>query len=173
MPVSPLGRGRLPPEPPPASIPPRAGRNSCVIYGTIVARLGVRDSRGRMFDAVRAGLKRAVACVDAAPIARGPLTVLVVSLLAVVLQATARPTHANADASYAAEPLVAAQSARAFGDSVGVNVRLAWIDTSYGNFSVIESRLRELGVRYLRDGLCATCEYQIDRLNRLAAVGIK
>ena len=29
------------------------------------------------------------------------------------------------------------------------------------------SRLRELGVRNVRDGLCPTCEYQIDRLKRL------
>ena len=33
-------------------------------------------------------------------------------------------------------------------------------------------RLRELGVRYVRDGLCATCEY-VDRLQRLGDMGIK
>lgn len=69
--------------------------------------------------------------------------------------------------------MVQAQSARAFGDSIGVNGYFAWIDTSYGDFNTIASRLRELGVRHVRDGLCPTCEYQIDHLNRLAAMGIK
>ena len=76
-------------------------------------------------------------------------------------------------AAQAEPPLVKAQSARAFGDSVGVNGYFAWLDTAYGDFDTIASRLRELGVRNVRDGLCPTCEYQIDRLNRLAALGIK
>ena len=76
-------------------------------------------------------------------------------------------------AARAEPPLVKAQSARAFGNSVGVNAYLAWLDTAYGDFDTIVSRLRELGVRNVRDGLCPTCEYQIDRLNRLAALGIK
>jgi hypothetical protein len=70
-------------------------------------------------------------------------------------------------------PPRAAQSARAFGDSVGVNVRLTWIDTSYGDFSTLRARLLELGVRHVSDGLCPTCEYQIERLRLLAAEGIK
>ena len=76
-------------------------------------------------------------------------------------------------ADYPAEPYVAANSARAFGDSVGVTVRFTWNSTSYGNFDAIESRMRELGVRYVTDGFCPTCKYQIDRMNRLAALGIK
>lgn len=76
-------------------------------------------------------------------------------------------------AAQAEPPLVKAQSARAFGNSVGVNGYFAWLDTAYGDFDTIVSRLRELGVRNVRDGLCPTCEYQIDRLNRLAALGIK
>ena len=49
--------------------------------------------------------------------------------------------------------------ARAFGDSIGVNTHIGWYDTAgYGDFDPIESRLRELGVRYVRDGLCPTCE---------------
>jgi hypothetical protein len=70
-------------------------------------------------------------------------------------------------------PVVGASSARSFGNSVGVNARLSWIDTSYGDFNTLRSRLRELGVRYIRDGLCPTCTYDVDRLNRLAANGIK
>jgi hypothetical protein len=68
---------------------------------------------------------------------------------------------------------VPATSARAFGDSVGVGVRLTWLDTSYGDFATLQARLRELGVRHVGDGMCPTCEYQIDRLKRLAADGIK
>ena len=35
------------------------------------------------------------------------------------------------------------------------------------------ARLRELGVRYVSDSLCPTCEYQITRLQQLAQEGIK
>jgi hypothetical protein len=72
-----------------------------------------------------------------------------------------------------AQSFVPAHSARAFGDSIGVNVRLTWLDSSYGDFGTLSARLRELGVRHVSDGLCPTCEYQIDRLRRLAGVGIK
>lgn len=82
-------------------------------------------------------------------------------------------TGAQARQPYPDTPLVTAHSARAFGDSVGVNVHLSWLNTSYGDFNTLQARLRELGVRYVRDGLCATCEYQIDRLKRLAAAGIR
>ena len=34
-----------------------------------------------------------------------------------------------------------AQSARAFGDSVGVHVRLTWITTAYGNFDLAGAAL--------------------------------
>jgi hypothetical protein len=80
---------------------------------------------------------------------------------------------AAGSAEYPTEPYVAANSARAFGDSVGVTVRFTWNSTAYGNFDAIESRLRELGVRYVTDGFCPTCKYQIDRMNRLAALGIR
>lgn len=85
----------------------------------------------------------------------------------------ASPAAADAAPAYPDLPVVPAQSARAFGDSVGVNVRLTFLDTSYADYETIETRLRELGVRYVGDGLCATCEYQIDRLQRLARVGIQ
>jgi hypothetical protein len=90
-------------------------------------------------------------------------------LVASVLGAAA-PAPAD---SQAAQPFVAAQSARAFGDSVGVNAFLSWNDTAYGKYSTVESRLRELGVRYVRDGLCPTCPWHVASLNRLAADGIK
>jgi hypothetical protein len=70
-------------------------------------------------------------------------------------------------------PVVGAQSARGFGDSVGVNVRLNYLDTSYGDYERVEARLRELGVRHVSDSLCTSCGWQVERLQRLAAVGIR
>jgi hypothetical protein len=93
------------------------------------------------------------------------------ALVAAVLALAWGPAAACA-ASYPDEPVVQAKPARAFGDSVGVGVRLFWTDTAYGNFDTIESRLLELGVRHVADGLCPTCEEQIRRIRALAADGI-
>jgi hypothetical protein len=78
-----------------------------------------------------------------------------------------------APAQAQSEPFVPAQPSRALGDSVGVNLFLAWIDTAYGDFPTVRSRLHELGVRYIRDGLCPTCSYNVNRLNQLAAEGVR
>ncbi|MEA2419903.1 MAG: hypothetical protein QOE60_2109 [Thermoleophilaceae bacterium] len=45
------------------------------------------------------------------------------------------------------------RSAAAFRDSVGVVTHIAYFDTAYGNWPRVVSRLDELGVRHLRDGL--------------------
>ncbi|MEA2331506.1 MAG: hypothetical protein QOH58_1644 [Thermoleophilaceae bacterium] len=92
-----------------------------------------------------------------------PIAVLAVALVS----GWGQPAPASA------QSFVPAQSARAFGDSVGVNVRLTHIDTSYGDYDTITARLRELGVRYVNDTVCPTCEYQIAQLQRLAALGIR
>jgi len=69
---------------------------------------------------------------------------------------------------------MAAQPARAFGDSVGVNLHIGWSDTpAYANFDAVLMRMRELGVRYYREGLCPTCVEWISRMQRLGAAGIK
>jgi len=102
-------------------------------------------------------------------LARGVLSVLVLTVLAVA----ARPPGANAQA-YPDKPVVPAQSARAFGDSVGVNVRMHLTNTrAYGDFATLNARLRDLGVRNISDGLCPTCEAQLQRLAALGAQGIK
>jgi hypothetical protein len=65
--------------------------------------------------------------------------------------------------------------ADAFVDSVGVNVHLHYNDTLYyDNFSLTRSRLQELRVRHVRDGLIETTwtEYY-DRHNTLGRSGIK
>jgi hypothetical protein len=74
---------------------------------------------------------------------------------------------------YPSLPAQQARSARAFGDSVGVNTRLNFLNSAYGNFDPLFARLRELGVRSVMDYLCATCEWQFDRLQRLSQAGIK
>ena len=67
-----------------------------------------------------------------------------------------------------------AKSARSFGDSIGVNVRLTYLDTpAYDDFGPVEARLRELGVRYVSDSLCPTCTLPGRPPERLAALGIK
>jgi hypothetical protein len=72
------------------------------------------------------------------------------------------------------QPFVAAKSARAFGDSVGVNVRLHLTNSAgYGNFEVVKTRLRELGVRHVSDGLCHDCPAHLQRLEALGGLGIK
>ncbi len=66
-----------------------------------------------------------------------------------------------------------ARSADSFVNSVGVNVHLTYGDTSYGKTDMVLKRLRQLGVRYVRDGLCGSCAWQLGNLHRLAAAGIK
>ena len=102
-----------------------------------------------------------------------PYLLVVLAALPLVACLCLARTAAGAEEPYPAKPRMAAQSARAFGDSVGVNVHLASLPTSYGDFTTLEARLRELGVRYVRDGICPTCTYQISRLKRLAAAGIR
>ena len=92
-------------------------------------------------------------------------------LVAVAVGTWAVPSS-RASTPHGDQPFVPATSARAFGDSVGVNVRLSWLDTAYGDFDAVRARLRELGVRHINDGFCGACEYQLDRMKRLAADGI-
>jgi hypothetical protein len=95
------------------------------------------------------------------------------TVLAAVVTMGLGVASADAAAAQSDLPLVPAKPARAFGDSMGVDVRLTYLTSSYKNFAPIEARLKELGVRYVGDGFCPTCEYQIDRLQRLAADGIR
>ena len=83
--------------------------------------------------------------------------------------------HQNARAQNAAAPaLVPSFSERAFTDSVGVNIHLHYDDTPYGRFDdLIFPKLRELGVRHVRDGAVdTTWQPFYDRHQALAAAGI-
>ncbi len=65
-----------------------------------------------------------------------------------------------------------AQSADSFVDSMGVATHLRYTDTSYGRYSdVVEPRLRELGIRHIRDG--GNNAGMFEKLNRLATFGIR
>jgi hypothetical protein len=97
----------------------------------------------------------------------------VLALGLVLAAPQAAPAHGGGPSAYPSQSLVPARSARAFGDSVGVNVRLHLSNSSYGDFETVKARLLELGVRHIGDGLCPTCEHQIDRLKRLASLGMR
>jgi hypothetical protein len=94
-------------------------------------------------------------------------------LLLVGCQQIPGPLPPPGGTDYPDLPAEPARSARVFGDSVGVNVKLTHVTSSYGNFDAVLARLQELGVRRVADSLCPTCDYQLDHLQRLAQVGIK
>lgn len=84
------------------------------------------------------------------------------------------PPPPSGGSPYPVLPVMPARSARAFGDSVGVNTHIGWSDTpAYANYDAVQARLQELGVRYVRDGLCPTCVEWISRLKRLGQAGIR
>lgn len=69
--------------------------------------------------------------------------------------------------------VVRASSAGAFVDSIGVNTHLFYTDTAYRNYPRVRDRLRELGVKHIRDGLPPGRQDLYHRLNDLAAYGIR
>ena len=66
-----------------------------------------------------------------------------------------------------------AASARAFVDSIGVNVHLAYYDTPYGRFETIERDLALLDVRHVRDGVVLGQPKLCDEERDLARHGIR
>jgi hypothetical protein len=89
----------------------------------------------------------------------------------VLLLALAAPL-AGASAAAAAVKPVHPRSAAAFKNSVGVNVHLSYYNTAYRNFPTVAHALADLGVRQVRDGACAGCTGQNDRLEALGRQGI-
>jgi hypothetical protein len=76
---------------------------------------------------------------------------------------------ARAPAVHAVHAVPAAR----FLDSVGVNTHLYFGDTRYADFAMVRARLRELGVRWIRDGTCSLCPGYDDHLVELAQDGIR
>jgi hypothetical protein len=66
---------------------------------------------------------------------------------------------------------VPSRSAGAFAASIGVNVHTSYSDTSYARSDIIRARLRELGVRHVRDGLVPGRPDELAALRRLHAQG--
>lgn len=71
-----------------------------------------------------------------------------------------------------------ARRARDFIDSIGVNVHLGYTDTPYWDFDLVRSRLLELGVHHVRDGLPAPESLEVpdtvsERLQELGKLGIR
>lgn len=64
-------------------------------------------------------------------------------------------------------------TAEAFVDSVGVATHLRYSDTPYGDFPLVLRRLRELGVRHVRDGWSADDPELARRARALRAAGIR
>jgi hypothetical protein len=76
-------------------------------------------------------------------------------------------------ASAGAAP-VQARTAASFIDSIGVNTHLYYDDSVYySEFGTIEQRLRELGIHHIRENLNTDRPDQYQRLNQLAAAGVK
>lgn len=81
---------------------------------------------------------------------------------------------ATATTTPAAPRAVDARAADAFVDSIGVNVHLTYADTTYADYeSVIKPRLRELGVRHLRDGCQRDNTTYYQRIRELGEVGMR
>jgi hypothetical protein len=74
----------------------------------------------------------------------------------------------------AAATATAAKPADSFVDSIGVNTHTAYDWTAYGSgFDLVKQRLSELGVRHIREVLVPERPDQYQRLNELAAMGIR
>lgn len=69
---------------------------------------------------------------------------------------------------------VLAQTADSFVESMGINVHLHYDDTAYAAFqTVIKPRLRELGIRHLRDGIVHRRPDKVAMMRDLEALGFK
>ena len=66
-----------------------------------------------------------------------------------------------------------AASSQAFVDSIGANTHFGWLNSAYGNYSTARQKLLDLGVRWIRDGVCATCTVAQNRLNDLSKAGVR
>jgi hypothetical protein len=65
-----------------------------------------------------------------------------------------------------------ARPADAVVESIGVNTHLGYTDTPYDDFAMVEQRLRELGIRYIREGVSLERPDVYSRLRTLAGDGI-
>lgn len=91
-------------------------------------------------------------------------------LLAVLVACACSPLAGRAAAATA----TGAKPADSFVESIGVNTHTAYDWTAYGiGFDLVKQRLSELGVRHIREVLEPERPDQYQRLNELAAMGIR
>ncbi len=94
-------------------------------------------------------------------------------LAALTLAPAARGATTQSDAARLLAAPVQAQEADAVVESIGVNTHLGYTDTPYNDFEMVRQRLRELGIRYIRDGLSQNRPDVYARMRDLATDGIR
>lgn len=69
------------------------------------------------------------------------------------------------------------QSAYSFVNSIGVNTHLNYFDRTYGNFELVERKLKSIGIRHVRDGVhLLNADYNktvYSRWSQLGSIGIR
>lgn len=103
---------------------------------------------------------------------RGRLIAAIVAVVAIAVGAVALSRGRDPEPTLVRGALPS-RSAAAFADSVGVNVHASYYDTSYGNADAWRGRLRELGVRHVRDGFVPNDPRWVDVHRRLGEDGIR
>lgn len=72
-----------------------------------------------------------------------------------------------------AQAKIQARAADRFVDSIGVNVHMEYTNTPYGSYPLINERLRELGMRHIRDEINNPTDPFVDELNAIGSLGYK
>ena len=83
--------------------------------------------------------------------------------------------HASKTLTIAVDKSVTTKAlpADSFVDSIGVNVHVSYLDRSYAHFDQLKWRLREMGVRYVRDGASSKNHDALLKLKILAHEGMR
>lgn len=91
-----------------------------------------------------------------------------------VVAAAATATMATTTAATATTPMTPTQARAAddLANMIGVNIHTLSGTTTYGNFAMVEQRLKTLGVRHVRDYLGVARPDQVQKSNQLYADGI-
>src|SRR5215469_10099574 len=76
-------------------------------------------------------------------------------------------------ATLSAQVRIQAHAADRFINSMGVNVHMEYTNTPYGNYALINERLRELGMRHIRDEINNPADSFVDELNTIGTLGYK
>ena len=76
-------------------------------------------------------------------------------------------------ASLSAQVKTQARATERFIESMGVNVHMEYTNTPYGNYPLINERLRELGMRHIRDEINNPADSFVDKLNTIGRLGYK